>query len=311
MNLSSKSVPLHDVRAPHPRISSLLLLCYLLLCLLPFALAWDATKLLFALVLGNDTFSQIPLIPLVSLYLIYERRISIFADVSFGGIFGASLIVPGLVLIGVGRLNPWQLGSTNLVSLLMLAVLLIWLGGFALFFGAKAFRSACFPLLFLIFIIPIPEPLLSKIVYFLQVGSSAMAEIFFKMLGMPYLRQEGFIFQLPGVAIRVAEECSGIRSSLALLITTVLASYIFLRTAWRRVLLCCFVLPMVIVKNGLRIATLSALSIYVNPGFLTGRLHHQGGFVFFAVALFPMALILILLQKNEGRRPASIPSSQV
>ena len=186
-----------------------------------------------------------------------------------------------------------------MVSLLMLAAFLVWLGSFALFFGVRAFRAACFPLFFLLFMVPIPEPALSKIIYFLQAGSSDMVEVFFRIAGVPYLRQ-GFIFELPGVAIRVAEECSGIRSSLALLITTVLASHFFLRTNWKRMLLCAVVVPIVIFKNGLRIATLSILAIYVNPGFLYGRLHHQGGFVFFVIALLPMALVLRLLQKGEN-----------
>ena len=224
-------------------------------------------------------------------------------------ILGPALIIPGMVLIAIGKLNLWQLGSTNMVSLLMLAAFLVWLGAFGLFFGVRAFRVACFPLFFLLFMVPIPEPALSKIIYFLQAGSSGMVEVFFRIAGVPYLRQ-GFIFELPGVAIRVAEECSGIRSSLALLITTVLASHFFLRTNWKRMLLCAVVVPIVIFKNGLRIATLSILAIYVNPGFLYGRLHHQGGFVFFIIALLPMALVLRLLQKGENPSPAAPANAQ-
>jgi hypothetical protein len=37
----------------------------------------------------------------------------------------------------------------------------------------------------------------------------------------------------------------------------------------------------------------------VNPGFLSGKLHYRGGIVFFILALLPMALLLILLQKGE------------
>src|SRR5579863_6921534 len=123
-----------------------LLLCFSLICLLPFALAWDSTKLLFSLVQENDTFSQIPLIPLLSLFLVYENRAAIFAELSIGRILGPALIIPGMVLIAVGKLNLWQLGSTNMVSLLMLAAFLVWLGAFGLFFGGRAFRIACFPL---------------------------------------------------------------------------------------------------------------------------------------------------------------------
>jgi exosortase len=211
---------------------------------------------------------------------------------------GAALIAPGMVLVGVSRLNLWQLGSTNSLSLLVLAMVFVWLGAFALFFGTRAFRSAAFPLLFLLFMVPIPEPALSKMIYFLQAGSTEMAEAFFGIVGVPYLRQ-GFVFELPGVAIRVAEECSGIRSTLALLITTVLASYLFLKSSRRRLILCISVVPIAIFKNGLRIATLSTLSVYVNPAFLKGNLHHRGGIVFFMIALVPMALLLTLLQKGE------------
>ncbi len=267
--------------------------------MLPFALAWNLIGPLCSLVLNNDTFSQIPFIPLVSLFLVYGLRKMIFHQISFGWIPGAALIGPGVVLLGAADYNLWHLNSTNPLSLLVFAMVLIWLGSFALFFGTYAFRALpCFPLLFLLFMVPIPEPFLSKIIYFLQLGSSEMTEIFFSLFAIPYNRQ-GFVFQLPGIAIRVAEECSGIRSTLALLITTTLASYIFLKSTWKRLLLCAAVLPTAIFKNGLRIATLSALSIYVNPGFLYGDLHHDGGIVYFIIALGPMALLLKLLQRGE------------
>jgi exosortase len=278
---------------------------FLLLCVLPFALAWDSTRLLVDLVRSNETFSQIPLIPLVSLFLIYEKRKSIFAEISFGWAFGAALLVPGIVLVLIARMNVWRLESTNPVSLFVFALILVWLGAFVLFFGNKAFRVASFPLLFLFFTVPIPEPLLSKTIYLLQAGSSGMAELFFNMIGIPYHRT-GFVFELPGISIRVAEECSGIRSTLALLITTVLASYIFLNRPWKRLLLCLAVIPIAMFKNGLRIATLSALSVYVNPAFLYGNLHHRGGVVFFIIALLPMALLLRLLQKSESHPPAAL-----
>jgi exosortase len=152
-------------------------------------------------------------------------------------------------------------------------------------------------------VVPIPEPFLSKIIYFLQAGSTDMSETFFRLAGIPYHR-DGFVFELPGIAIRVAEECSGIRSTLALLITTILASYIFLKSASRRLILCVAVVPTAIFKNGLRIATLSTLSIYVDRGFLYGNLHHRGGIVFFVIALLPLALILKLLQRSEKPTPA-------
>ena len=301
MSVSNESIGVSADHAPHRRAPDLLALGFLVACILPIALAWSSLGPLVHLVLYNDTFSQIPLIPLVTLFLIYEQRKAIFAQVSFDWVLGAALAVPGLVLLGVARLDLWHLHSTNPLSLLVFAMVLVWLGAFALFFGRRAFWAACFPLLFLLFMVPIPEPALSKIIYFLQAGSSNMAAIFFRIAGVPYFRRPGFIFDLPGVSIQVADECSGIRSTLALLITTVLASHMFLKTAWRRVILCVAVVPLAVFKNGLRIATLSTLSVYVNPQFLFGNLHRRGGFVFFLIALVPLAFFLFWLQKRENR----------
>lgn len=298
MNSSDKSIAINDTPFAGAKLMRLHAFGFLLVCVLPFVLALDLTRGLFTLILEKETFSQIPLIPVVSAVLLYENRKAIFSEVSFGRVWGIALITLGLIFLGVARLNLWQLSSANQGSVFVFGVVLVWMGAFAVFFGARAFRAACFPLLFLLFAVPIPEPILSKVIYFLQKESAEVAEIFFRLAGIPYFRQ-GFVFELPTVTIRVAEECSGIRSAIALLITTVLASHFFLRTTWRRLILCAFVVPLAIFKNGLRIMALTTLSIYVNPGFLYGNLHHHGGIVFFMFALVPAALLLGWLQKGE------------
>ena len=116
--------------------------------------------------------------------------------------------------------------------------------------------------------------------------------------------RRGLIFILPQVSIEVAKECSGIRSTQALLITCLLAGHLFLRANWRRAALLVAAVPVLIIKNGVRIATLTLLAVRVDPSFLTGRLHHQGGFVFFALAMLILLPLLWLLQKTEAPAPA-------
>jgi exosortase len=292
------------IDAGYPRVVG-----YLLFCLLPLILAWDAMRPVAALVTYNGTFSYAPLIPLVSVFLVYSGRKVIFCKVSSDLIAAAAMIVPGLVAVALARFNIWGMTADNQCSLVILGIVLTWAGAFVLFFGTAAFRAARFPLAFLIFTVPIPEPLLSRVTILLQEGSANVAEWFFKLGGIPYFRQD-FVFQLPGFAIRVAEECSGIRSSVALLITTVLASHLFLKTSWRKVLLCALVIPLALFKNGLRIMTLSTLAIYVNPQFLYGNLHRRGGIVFFMIALVPLVLVLVFLQRREKPRPAPVQAAQ-
>jgi len=135
----------------------------------------------------------------------------------------------------------------------------------------------------------------------LQSGSAELSDALFKLAGVPFFRTD-FLFALPGVTIEIAKECSGIRSSLALLITSLLAGYVCLQSAWTRMILILVTFPLLIVKNGIRIVTLSTLAIYADPSFLTGKLHSQGGFVFFLLALAILAPVLWLLQRAEANR---------
>jgi exosortase/archaeosortase family protein len=92
--------------------------------------------------------------------------------------------------------------------------------------------------------------------------------------------KQGFILRLPTLDIEVAKQCSGIRSSLALLITVLIVGNFVLRSAWRKALLVLSILPILIFKNGVRIVAVSLLSIYVNRRFLHEWLHTSGGIVF-------------------------------
>jgi exosortase/archaeosortase family protein len=84
---------------------------------------------------------------------------------------------------------------------------------------------------------------------------------------------------------------------------SLLIGHVVLGSAWKQAVLTLATLPLVIVKNGIRIVTLSLLSIYVDPSFLTGSLHRQGGIVFFLIALVLLVPILWLLQTSERADP--------
>jgi exosortase len=221
---------------------------------------------------------------------------------------GSLLFLPGVGSLWLSQSNAWQFGSMNRPTFFMSGLILIWVGAFAICFGGRAFRAASFPLIFLVFAIPIPEPALSDVVLALQTGSADAAAALYKLLGVPFLRQ-GFIFGLPGVTIRVAEECSGIRSALALFITTVLASHLWLRSKISMPLLCVLVFPVAVIKNAMRIVTLSCLAAYVDPSFLHGRLHRYGGIPFFLLDLLMMGLAFRLLLARERRIEGSAKMS--
>ena len=190
------------------------------------------------------------------------------------------------------------------LSLEALSLVSLWIGGFVSCYGLKVSRAAMFPLLFLLLTVPWPGAILDRVIRWLQEGSTDVTYAIFKALGVPVFR-DGFVLMVPGVAIEVASECSGIRSSMALLITCLLAAHFYLRTGWKIVFFVLLVIPLSIIKNGIRIATLTLLSLYVDPSFLRGSLHRDGGFVFFLLALVMMFPVLRLFEKSEKRSLAS------
>jgi exosortase len=259
---------------------------------------WKTLSSLVFYSLHDASGSHIVLIPFISLFLIYSERGRIFSKTRRSLGPGTGLIVAGILTYwAAGRFIPSIEGNQSLVAA-AIAVILTWAGGFLAFYGGRAMRAAAFPLTFLLLMVPVPEAILARIIYAMQQGSTYIAVLIFKLVGVPVFRQ-GFVLSVPGFAIEIAQECSGIRSSIALFITAVLATHYFLRTPWKILLFIALVFPIAVIKNGVRVATLTLLSIYVDPSFLFGNLHRDGGFVFFGMALAILVPILFLLQKSE------------
>jgi len=271
---------------------------------LSLVLFGSAVGAVIKLSLRDDRYSHLLFIPIISTFLIYLKRRRVFSDPRYCLSTSIPLLAAGVGLFFLAQTRVSTLNSNDRLSIVILAMLLVVIAGFVLCYGAQASRTALFPLLFLLLMIPIPTVALDNIVLGLRKGSAVMTYTLYKLLGVPVLRQH-FKFLLPGVEIEIAEECSGIRSSLALFITSLLAGYLFLQSSWRRAFFSIWTIPVVIVKNAVRIVTISCLGVYVDPGFLGGKLHRYGGLPFALVSLGVLVPLLLALQKGEHRRSES------
>jgi exosortase C (VPDSG-CTERM-specific) len=171
----------------------------------------------------------------------------------------------------------------------------------ALLLGNPTLRVIAFPMAFLIFMAPLPSVLEHGLETFLQHASADAAYVLLKLSGMPILR-EGTQFQMPGIRIEIAPECSGIHSSLVLFVTSLLAGHFFLRRLWTKVTLSLSVILLGILRNAVRIFTLSQLCVHVDPHIFDSPLHHKGGPLFFVASLLPFCLLLWFLRKIEFSR---------
>jgi len=247
---------------------------------------------------ANATASYVVLMPFVAAILVYQEREEIFGSVALDRA-GLVLVLAGAALGAVALVQPAAAAAE--LSGRVASIVLLWAGGFLLLYGRDAARRALFPMLMLAFTVPIPAPVLAVAVQALKEGSTEAVAALFTLTGTIYHR-DGYVFSLPRVVIEIADECSGIRSSIGLFLTSLLAGHLFLKTAWTKGLLLVAVLPLAILKNAIRIVALTLLSVHVDPGFLTGQLHHEGGIVFFLLALALMMPILALLRGLEVPR---------
>ena len=249
----------------------------------------------------SEYYTYIPFIPFISAYLIHEERRNIFSSQEYSLPVGLMLIVISSLLLYVVYAQASFAGSADHLSIITFLLIVLWVGGFTLFYGAGSLKAAAFPLLFLMFAVPIPNGLLNWTIKFLQTGSAEVSYWLFRIAGIPMAR-DGFVFHFPTIDIAIAPQCSGIRSSLSLVITGVLAAFFFLKTSWARAILMVSIVPIAILKNGVRIAVLTILTIYWDKDFLSGDLHRKGGFVFFILALLLAGAVIALLRKIESRK---------
>jgi exosortase C (VPDSG-CTERM-specific) len=247
--------------------------------------------------------SYILLIPFVSAYLLYIRRDQLprkyVADLPLGMVFLAGGL--GVLLFTHWLLFAGRAPAENYYFVLLTISFLCCLGaGGFFFFGRDWMRAAAFPLAYLIFMVPMPDAMADALESASKYASAEAANLFFHLSGTPFLRA-GLVFQLPNITIEVAQECSGIRSSWVLFITSVLAANLFLKSSWRRLVLVALVIPLGILRNGFRILVIGVLCVNIGPQMIHSVIHRRGGPVFFVLSLIPFLLLLWWLCKGETR----------
>jgi exosortase len=272
--------------------------CLFLLWAVSLLVGWRSLVDTFALSLRDDQYTYILLILPISASMIFLERRSLRTMDSIDVRAASAVMVIAILVACFARVWSARLTSDALLSIRMLALVIWWDGTLVLCFGTRALRSVLFPLLFLFGLVPLPQVALNVIVALLQHWSTWTAHLFFAACGIP-VAQDGVLLTIPGLTIRVAQECSSIRSSSMLFVTTIVLAHILLRSPWRKALVISLAVPLSVAKNGLRIFTIAMLATRVDSGYMTGRLHHNGGIVFFAAALIGVFTLLWIFRRGE------------
>lgn len=245
----------------------------------------------------DENYSHGFLVPLIAGYFLYLRR----DELSRAPVIPWN---PGLVVLVWGVMQL-LLGWLGMEYFTMRSSLVVVLAGLVLFlFGTTLFRRMALPLLYLIFMVPIPYIIYDAVAFPLKLFVTKVSVATLKIAGVTVMR-EGNIIMFPATTLEVADACSGIRSLISLLALAVALAFFLQIAPWKRWLLICAAVPIAIVTNATRVIVTGFLAQYWGARAAEGFFHEFAGLAVFGVAMVLLgALGAVLARRGEPRKGA-------
>jgi EpsI family protein len=264
------------------------------------ALFGGVLRSLVGLWLENDTYSHGFLVPLVTAYLLWERRRRFAAlPVEPALASGSLLLAAGLASFVAGQVG-------GIVTLSYLSPLVTLFGVVLVLLGRRITREARFPLLFLLFMIPVWDVFTERLHAPFQLLSARLGGNLAALAGVP-VRIEGVYLVLPSVTLEVARACSGVNYVVAILALALPQAYLSLRSVPLRFGVAAFAVWIALLTNGLRVGVISALT-HMN-GWSAAQIHGPSHvFQALSVAVVGIAVVcgtIALLAAWSPRAPQS------
>lgn len=241
-----------------------------------------------------------PFVLLVVGWLFYKKWRDLAAiEAAPSSLLGWAALSFGLVLYIVGR-------SQALILLEAGAQIPILGGALLLLFGWRALKLLWFPLLFLLFMVPLPGFVIDGITGPLKGQVSAVVDWVLYAVGYPISRN-GVIISIGHYQLLVADACSGLNSMFSLSAMGMLFLYLMqYRSRLRNVLMLASILPIAFFANVIRVMLLVLVTYHF--GDEAGHaLHEYAGILLFILALLLLfafdALLKLMFKKSEGASP--------
>jgi len=259
------------------------------------ALFWGALRELFIDWQIDPNYQHGFLIPLISIYLIWQKRDTL-RQLALQPSYTA-----GLCLIGAA-LGLFLVATAGAEWFLARAAMLLCLIGLAVYFGGKnLLRAIWFPLLYLGFMIPLPYVIYYRLTFPLQQLASFGAFHTMQLFGIPGLR-EGNILHFTGFSLEVIEACSGLRSMMVLMALGAIVAYMATLSNSRRWLLFLATIPIAVAANVLRLVFIANLGIFWSAEAARSFLHEGSGLLVFLSGLFLLLMFAGVLQWFNSRK---------
>ncbi|RKY83713.1 exosortase [candidate division KSB1 bacterium] len=241
----------------------------------------------------DPNYSHGFLIPLVSGFFVWKARKKLGTLPTQNSNWGLLVLVAGLGLYVVGTAAMEYFS----VRFSMVVVVI----GLVLYFGGKKFlKTLWFPLVFLVFMIPIPYVIYYSVTFPMQLFSSKLACGFLQLSGLSVMRQ-GNVIHLPNYSLEVIEACSGLRSLMTLSALGAAMAYMTQKSLVGGVIVFFSSIPIAIGANVFRLVITALGAFLISPKFAEGFLHEASGLVVFLSGLFCLSLVAVAVRQLEKR----------
>ena len=239
----------------------------------------------------NPDYSHGYFIPFIAAYMAYSRRRQLAEAIARPLNSGIMMVALGLMLLIVGKIS-----SEFFVQRLSLVVVLF---GLTAFFGGQPFLSLLTPpILYLIFMIPLPAIIWNQIAFPMQVFSTTLTEKIIYAIGIPVFR-EGNILHLADTTLEVVAACSGLRSLLTMFALAGALAFFSSFSRWRKTALFFSAAPVAIVANIIRLTGTAFLANIYGAQVAEGFLHEFSGLVVFSLGLLMLIGTYNLLARRK------------
>lgn len=232
----------------------------------------------------GTSYSHGFLVPVVSGYLVWQRRQALSALPYVPSRWALPGLIGSVVLHVLA--TWWQvhfLSGFSLIGAVWSVTAYLW--------GARVARAVAFPVLFFLFMVPLPSVWLIHASFRLKLIAAELATTIVGWMGVPAVR-EGSAVQLPNCRIIVDDTCSGLRSLIALIaLAAVLTQWLSIRTPIRRAVLIAAAVPIAVAANWLRVTAALLVGFAYGAQAAGGRFHDLSGIGVFLVALAGLAAV--------------------
>lgn len=233
---------------------------------------------------ASDEQGHGPIILAISVWLFWQKRHEI------NNLAAASRPISGWLSLIIG-LSLYVLGrSQDILIFEISSQILVLAGCLLLMRGYSALGLAWFPLVFLIFMLPLPGALVDALTLPMKVGVSWATENLLFAMNYPISRS-GVILQIGQYKLLVADACAGLHTLFTLEAMGFLYLHITRHESWvRNTLLAVLIIPISFTANTIRVSVLTLITYHYGDAAGQGFLHGFAG-----ILLFISALLLIIL----------------